>query len=678
MVRRILGLLATLVAIFSVEAAKAAEASAQPASIQAAPPPVEDYGKLPGMEFVTLSPSGERYAFSATVGDKRKLFVLTTGNQALMVNDLGAMKVERIDWVGEDHVLVIFSSTVYLGFEWVADKDELYGTIAIDLKSNKAISIFGDPKQRGVAHTVAGYYGSAELKGHWYGYFGGYTYDRDTGNLKTSSEGSTYTDLYRVDLDTGQFELAAQGADSGDGWLVGPDGNVAARLLYNRKRGDWRLMSSAWSGTVLASGSAPVARVAIGGFGHTPGDVLLTVGGADHDILEELSLTGAPPKATLNLDEVGAPIFDPNSRLWIGSEVNEDDDKKTVLFQSAAQKRLNAAVAAFPGYLAHVTSFSADFNRMIVFTDGGDDSGTYWIVDIPKRSAEILGSVYPSIKPNAVGPVRWFDYKAADGLAMRGVLTLPPGRAAKNLPLVVLPHGGPEAHDRPRFDYWAQAFAARGYAVFQPNFRGSDGQGNAFRDAGFGQWGRKMQTDISDGTAELSRQGIVDVRRACIVGWSYGGYAALAGVTVQHGLYRCAFSYGGVADPAAFLTQEREYSGGETTGTRYLKNFLGVTTALETELNTISPVRLADRADAPVMLIHGLDDTVVLPEQSERMARALSKAGKPVELITLKGADHWLLREDVRIAMVKASVEFVMKNNPPDPSPASAPPAAAQ
>jgi dipeptidyl aminopeptidase/acylaminoacyl peptidase len=99
---------------------------------------------------------------------------------------------------------------------------------------------------------------------------------------------------------------------------------------------------------------------------------------------------------------------------------------------------------------------------------------------------------------------------------------------------------------------------------------------------------------------------------------------------------------------------------------------------LETELNTISPVRLADRADAPVMLIHGLDDTVVLPEQSERMARALSKAGKPVELITLKGADHWLLREDVRIAMVKASVEFVMKNNPPDPSPASAPPAAAQ
>src|SRR6202007_2715282 len=122
------------------------------------------------------------------------------------------------------------------------------------------------------------------------------------------------------------------------------------------------------------------------------------------------------------------------------------------------------------------------------------------------------------------------------------------GREAKGLPLVVMPHGGPEAHDRPGFDWWAQAFASRGYAVFQPNFRGSDGSGDAFRDAGFGQWGRKMQTDISDGVAELARRGIVDPKLVCIVGASYGGYAALAGVTLQHGLYRCAVSYAGVAN----------------------------------------------------------------------------------------------------------------------------------
>jgi len=215
-----------------------------------------------------------------------------------------------------------------------------------------------------------------------------------------------------------------------------------------------------------------------------------------------------------------------------------------------------------------------------VFTNGGDDSGTYWLVDIAKHSAVPLGYQYPTINAEDVGPVRMVDWKAADGLALRGVLTLPPGRAAKNLPLVVLPHGGPEARDYPTFDWWAQAFASRGYAVFQPNFRGSDGYGVAIRNAGFGQWGRKMQTDISDGVAELAKQGIVDPKRACIVGGSYGGYAAEAGVTVQHGLYRCAVSMAGVSDPAGLLDYARDRAGGRLTSEsqRYWKAFMGVTT----------------------------------------------------------------------------------------------------
>ena len=303
---------------------------------------------------------------------------------------------------------------------------------------------------------------------------------------------------------------------------------------------------------------------------------------------------------------------------------------------------------------------------MIIYTDGKDDSGSYWIVDIAKGSADIIGQAYPSVLPANVGPVRWVDYKAADGLEMHGVLTLPPGREAKALPLVVMPHGGPEAHDSPGFDWWAQAFAARGYAVFQPNYRGSTGSGNKFRDAGFGQWGRKMQSDISDGVAELAKQGIVDPKRACIVGASYGGYAALAGVTVQHGLYRCAVSYGGVADLAAMLRYERERTGGFSATTRYWKEFMGATTAFETELNDISPIRLADHADAPVLLIHGKDDTVVTIDQSQSMERALTRAGKPVELVTFPGTDHWLLQEDSRVGMLKASVAFVMRHNPPD------------
>jgi dipeptidyl aminopeptidase/acylaminoacyl peptidase len=185
-----------------------------------------------------------------------------------------------------------------------------------------------------------------------------------------------------------------------------------------------------------------------------------------------------------------------------------------------------------------------------------------------------------------------------------------------------------------------------------------------FRNAGLGQWGRKMQTDISDGVADLVAKGIVDPKRACIVGASYGGYAALAGVTVQQGLYRCAVSVAGVADLAGFLTKVSNDAGFRNSRTRYWQTFMGVTQWQSGQLDPISPASLAAKADAPVLLIHGKDDTVVPYEQSVTMASALKSAGKPVEFVTMDNEDHWLSREATRIEMLKASVGFVEKNNP--------------
>jgi dipeptidyl aminopeptidase/acylaminoacyl peptidase len=228
--------------------------------------------------------------------------------------------------------------------------------------------------------------------------------------------------------------------------------------------------------------------------------------------------------------------------------------------------------------------------------------------------------------------------------------------------VVVLPHGGPEARDYPVFDWWAQAFASQGYAVLQPNYRGSSGYGAPFVEAGQGQWGRKMQTDVSDGLAELAREGVVDPKRACIVGASYGGYAALAGVTVQHGLYRCAVA---VAEMLRYVYDKRNGDGAET---RYWDAFMGPPSGFK----DISPQRLAANADAPILLIHGKDDTVVLYDQSVAMNKALLAAGKTVEFVTMPNEDHWLSREATRIQMLKASVAFVEKYNPPDPAPAPA------
>jgi dipeptidyl aminopeptidase/acylaminoacyl peptidase len=232
--------------------------------------------------------------------------------------------------------------------------------------------------------------------------------------------------------------------------------------------------------------------------------------------------------------------------------------------------------------------------------------------------------------------------------------------------LIVLPHGGPASHDDPGFDWWSQALASQGYAVLQPQFRGSDGFGWDHLSAGFGQWGRKMQTDLSDGVRMLAAKGTIDPKRVCIVGGSYGGYAALAGATLDRGVYRCAASVGGISDLRDFLRFERSEAGNsDSLVMRYWTRFLGVSDRDDPALDQISPIKYVDKVDVPILLIHGRDDTVVPIAQSRDMADALKDAHKPFTLVELESEDHWLSRSETRLQMLKAMVDFLKANNPP-------------
>jgi dipeptidyl aminopeptidase/acylaminoacyl peptidase len=243
---------------------------------------------------------------------------------------------------------------------------------------------------------------------------------------------------------------------------------------------------------------------------------------------------------------------------------------------------------------------------------------------------------------------------------------VPRGVPEKNLPLIVMPHGGPAAADTLDFDWWAQALAAQGYAVLQPNYRGSD-LNYRYVAAGFGEWGRKMQTDLSDGVHYLAEQGIIDPKRVCIVGASYGGYAALAGVALDAGVYRCAISVAGISDLKRFLKwTDNKFGNGDNHTQRYWDRFMGASGRNDPALKAISPIEHVSSVIAPVLLIHGRDDTVVPYEQSDVMADALKHAGKSVELVTLKHEDHWLSRSATRRQMLEASVAFLKKNNPAD------------
>lgn len=308
-------------------------------------------------------------------------------------------------------------------------------------------------------------------------------------------------------------------------------------------------------------------------------------------------------------------------------------------------------------------SASSDFTKVVVLVDGPNFGYRYILIDLKNSAATPIGKVYDGIdKPLEKKRI---TYAAADGLRIPAYLTLPADRPPHNLPLVVLPHGGPAASDTAEFDWWSQALADQGYAVLQPNYRGSD-ISVPFLQAGFGQWGRKMQTDVSDGVSYLAKQGIVDPARVCIVGASYGGYAALAGVTLQPTVYRCAVAVAGISDLSRFLNW---YTRGGLSGghaTRYWDRFFGVSGSSDPALATISPIQHVDAVTASVLLIHGRDDTVVPYEQSRLMYDALRSHHKDVQLVTLKKEDHWLSRGETRMQMLEAAIAFLRMHDPPD------------
>jgi len=357
-------------------------------------------------------------------------------------------------------------------------------------------------------------------------------------------------------------------------------------------------------------------------------------------------------------------------RHVVGAGFSEDHGE-VVYFDEQVKALVASLGKALGGKAVYIGDMSQDRQRVLVWAGSDTDPGQYYLFD---RTAKKLSPVMPD-RPELAGQtlaqMKSISYKASDGTVIPAYLTLPPGKdSAKGLPAIVMPHGGPESRDEWGFDWLSQFYAAQGFAVLQPNFRGSSGLGEAHLQAGYGEWGRKMQTDLSDGVRYLAAQGMIDPERVCIVGWSYGGYAAMAGVTLENGVYRCAVAGAGVSDLAAMLESEvrQQGSGAESRNPiiRYWNRFMGAEGSGDRRLNERSPARMAARADAPVLLIHGRRDTIVPFDQSVRMERALREAGKPVEMITLEGEDHNLSRAETRRQMLEATVAFLEEHNPPN------------
>ncbi len=618
--------------------------------------PLEVYGRLPTLDHVEISPDGANLAFVITTPEAHRVVIESIADRKLLGGvNLGDAKLRWLDWADSQHLLVTTSMTgLAAGVE--SSRQEWYLAQVFDLASKRSRALMEGAEN--AMNVVTSRPAVRRIDGRAYVYFQGISFVDNQG-VQT---------LFRTDLGTGVEKTVQTGDQRTRNYLVDAKGQVAAEARYAEASGRWTLRvhstATGWmdSRTIVAPISPPV----IEGLGRDGRSVLVALSEDDRWMAHEVSLADGAWGPAID-DPYSGLIKDPATHAWIGGEDLDGDDLRYDFFDPATAKLWAATTRAYAGQRVSFASWSADRQRWVVLVDSPTEGPAYALVDLATRHADWIGDEYANLKPADISPVTPVRYKAADGLEITGYLTLPQGRPAKNLPLVVLPHGGPASRDEPGFDWWAQAVASRGYAVLQPNFRGSSGFTTPFLAAGYGEWGRKMQTDLSDGARWLAGRGTIDPKRVCIFGASYGGYAALAGATIDTGVYRCAVSVAGPADLRRMLRDEQsdqQWSNNETL--RYWDRFMGAKGVNDPALDAISPAQLAAKATIPILLIHGKDDTVVPYAQSQIMADALKRAGKPVTFVTLKGEDHWLSRGETRLQMLTAAMAFIEANNPPN------------
>ena len=634
-------------------AAIGSQGHAQTASAPSVSVPISVYGRLPNVQQMALSPSGKFMV--AQISENGKMFLQVRDADTLKVTSqisLPIVKIKNLQWADDSHILITYSVTSEMkGFS--GPKREVYLGLEFDLGTGQSRQLLANNDGLKNLYSKPVIVADPGSKAGYAFRVQGSIFKGERGYFSVISEQAGYTKAMFV------------GDDIAWDYAIGPSGEIVGRMDYQKSNGTWRvfvgpdrwhwklaqsgidLVNVPWFSGVSADGkTAYVSKEQDEVRSTYPVDLATATWGVAIPDLEDHSLINAA-----NSEVVIAGL----TATLEGTHYKFLDAKDQVLWRGI--------VKAFGGAGVSFVSMSDDRMKFIVSVDGGDFGYGYYLVDRKTGGAKWLYDVYTSMGPRYIAPASIINYKAADGFNIPAYLTLPKS-GGKALPLVVMPHGGPFDRDYAGFDWWAQAYASMGYAVVQPQFRGSFGFGAEHLKAGYGEYGRKMQTDLSDGVAELDRRGVIDPKRVAIVGGSYGGYAALAGVTLQSGIYRCAVSLAGPADTRGQLNYVMTRSGSRGPSIRYWKEYLGVKSEFDPIIDATSPFYQAAKASAPILLMHGTDDTVVLPEQSRKMAEALRKAGKSVEYLELKGEDHNLSLSETRQQMLARSAEFLGQCNP--------------
>ena len=643
----------------------------------AAPPPAEAYGRLPAIGSAAISPDGKRIALQ--VGYEYRASDPDRELTALSIINVDSGKVEHtlappakntlrdVGWADEKRASYTISSTmrvrdllpVSMPIMVTGERIEVLRTGVFSLDTNKMELLLMDEGTRAnssmsrLLSPIVGDPGFGRMIA-----FGGSVVNNQP---KLA--------VFRVNLDTGVGTAVDVGGLYTRGFLLDERGATIARVDINDDKDRWRLFTyeDGKERMILEQVSEMGMPLAIYGLlddgriaavnPHEDGkrNVLLAI---DRKTGTATPVEGMPETHGSDVTALG----DAGRQRVVGMRWIEDLPKEKFFDPELAKVQAAVEPQFASGYVT-LQSWSTDRSRVLVFGEMAGDAGAYYLYETATGKLRALGRQYPQLSsPEALGDRQSIKYKARDGTKVPAYLTLPAGVEPKKLPLVLLVHGGPHARDNFTFNWWASFLASRGYAVLQPNFRGSTGYGYDWFNAGRGGWGDGvMQTDVEDGVDALAKAGIADPKRVCIVGASYGGYAALAGATLTPDRYACAVSVSGVSDPAQMLNKA-ERGGKSQMGAEWWRKSMGDDMD---HLRKVSPQRHADLVRIPILLLHGRDDSVVPIEQSRDMNQKLKAAKRDVSFVELGGDDHWLSSASTRTQMLQEIEKFLAKSLQP-------------
>ncbi len=612
----------------SVPAAPSAPASASataPAVPLAKPRliPTADLAQEPVITNPRLSPDGANVLGRFHVNGKEAIGIHNLDGKPIILFGIPESRDLRwYRWAGNHRILISLAQTI----PWEGDEVQATRLVMYDIET-KAFKFIGE--------STEGFEGDDLL------------YVDPSGEWILLSYQRTiydYPSVTRIELATNKHkEVVEQRADVWE-WYADNDGVVRIGMGFD---------SNKWSMIYRPTAAEKFRKIGSAKYDDENAffDVIRVAAGTDDGYILSNKATGryALYKFNYATKTVGELVYANPTNDVTDFDLTDDgkalesvwytDDRDRVLwFNPVMKKNQTDLDAVLKNNLNWIVSSSRDDKVMIVWTGSAHNPGAYYVYRPEAGMMNILAKMNPKVTSSEMARTSYVTYKARDGLEIPAYLTLPLGRDPKNLPLIVFPHGGPYyVRDKYEYDAEVQLLANRGYAVLQPNYRGSEGYGEDFYKKGEGQWGRQMQDDLDDGMDWLVKQGMVDAKRVCIVGASYGGYAALWGATRNPERYRCAASFAGVSD----LGRQLKYQIDFRVNKRYRKDWRKIVQgAPDFDPRTVSPLFTIDQLHTPILLVHGDADQTVPYKQSKLYADALRKAGKTFEFYTYAKEGH--------------------------------------